>query len=335
MIRKLLAFTVISIAGSAAVSAQDAPRQPRDKVERKVQSLVLESSFERSYLGVQTVEITKENYAKFGLSEVRGVGIEKVVENSPAATAGLQAGDVIVGFEGEQVKSVLKLTRLLAEVAPEQTAKITVVRGGSEREFSVTLGKRVLAQAPLLRNFGFENMPALPALPRTPQMQTIPVPPIQFGGDGDVFIFRGAASRQIGVGVTALTKQLSDYFGVSEARGLLINNVRENSPADRAGLKAGDIIVEVEGKAVKGQADLIRGLSEKKEGDVSLTIIRERNRQTVRVTPEASKDGLINFEEFENFDEASPGGFNFRTPPQPAIAPVAPTTPVKPAPRIL
>lgn len=332
MIRKLLAFTVISVAGSVAVNAQDTPTAPRDKVEKRVQSFVLDSAFERSYLGIQTVEISKENYAKFGLSEVRGVGIEKVVENSPAANAGLQNGDVIISFEGEEVKSVLKLTRLIDEVAPEQTAKITILRGGGEREFNVTMGKRTLAQMPL-GNFRFENAP-LPALPRMPQVQAIPVPPLRLGGDRDVFVWSGGASRQIGVSANALTKQLSDYFGVSEGRGLLVNNVRENSPADKAGIKAGDVIVEVEGKAIKGQADLIRAVNEKKEGDVSLTIIRDRNRQTVRVTPEASKDGLMNFEGFENFDEAIPSQLNFRyQPPQPPIAPL-PAIPMI-APRIL
>ncbi len=334
MLRKLLAFTVISVVGSAAINAQDAPTAPKERVEKRVQSILLGAPFERSYLGIQTVEITKENYAKFGLAQVRGVGIEKVVENSPAANAGLQNGDVIVRFEGEEIKSVLKLTRLIGEIAPEQTAKITVLRGGAEREFSVTLGKRELPSLPM-GNFRFENTPALPALPRTPQAQTVPLPSFGSGDGNNVFIWRGAANRQIGVGTVALTKQLGDYFGVPEGRGLLISNVRENSPAANAGLKAGDIIVEVEGKEVKGQTDLIRALSEKNEGDVSLTIVRERNRQTVRVTPEVSKDGAMRFEEFENFFEANPGQMNFRyqTPPPP-VAPL-PATPLRSAPRIL
>jgi S1-C subfamily serine protease len=335
MLRKLLAITAISVVGSAAaVSAQDAPTAPKDKAEKRVQRVLLGAPFERSYLGIQTVEISKENYAKFGLAQVRGVGIEKVVENSPAANAGLQNGDVIVRFEGEEIKSVLKLTRLISEVAPEQTAKITVLRGGSEREFSVTLGKREFPSLPM-GNFRFENTPALPALPRTPQVQTVPLPSFGSGDGNNAFIWRGAASRQIGVGVTALTKQLGDYFGVPEGRGLLINNVRENSPAANAGLKAGDIIVEAEGKVVKGQTDLIRALSEKKEGDVSLTIVRDRNRQTVRVTPEAAKDGAMRFEEFENLFEAEPGQMNFRyQTPQPPLAPLPPT-PLRIAPRIL
>jgi membrane-associated protease RseP (regulator of RpoE activity) len=337
MIRKLVAFTAFSIVGGAAVvNAQDTPTAPKDKIERRVQGTLLNSPFERSYLGVQTQEISKENFSKFGLSSVRGVGIEKVVENSPAAQAGLQNNDVIIRFDGEEVESILKLNRLISEVAPDHVAKLTVLRGGSEREINVTMGKR--DSLPFQYGFRTENLQALPniqVMPATPLLQGRVFPPAQGEGDRNVFVWRGGASRQIGVGVTALTNQLGGYFGITEGTGLLINNVRENSPAAKAGLKAGDIIVEADGKAVKGQTDLIRAINEKKEGDISLTIIRDRNRQTVRVTPEMSKDGAMNFEEFENLFETNPGQMNFRVqPPVPPTAPI-PATPMKIAPRIL
>ena len=110
----------------------------------------------------------------------------------------------------------------------------------------------------------------------------------------EMFLFGGMERRQIGVGLTPITKQLGDYFGVPDGNGLLINNVRENSPAAKAGLKAGDVIVEVDGKPVKGDFDIMRMLNEKKDGDIELTIVRDRNRQTVRVTPEAVKTGDFN-----------------------------------------
>jgi len=77
----------------------------------------------------------------------------------------------------------------------------------------------------------------------------------------------------------------------------------------KAGLKAGDVIVEADGKEVKGMTDLIRAVNEKKEGDVSLTIVRDKNRQTVRVTPEMSKDGTMRF---EPFFENAPNQMNFQ-----------------------
>ncbi len=336
MIRKLLTVTAFSIVGCiTAADAQQTPTAPKDKVERRVQVGGLIPAFERSYLGVQTQEITKENYSRFGLASVRGVGIETVVENSPAAKAGLQANDVIIRFDGEEVQSVMKLSRLIAEVAPDHQAKLTVLRGGSEIEINVTIGKREFA--PLQGGFRFENlatMPNIQMLPGTPLPQMRQLPPTP-EGDGNVFVWRGGASRQIGVGVTALTKQLSDFFGITDGSGLLIESVRDDSPAAKAGLKAGDIIVEADGKAVKGQMDLVRALSEKKEGDVSLTIIRDRNRQTVRVTPEASKDGRMTPQEFENLIQTipAPANFQMKTPESPTAP--RPATVIRTAPRIL
>jgi S1-C subfamily serine protease len=108
--------------------------------------------------------------------------------------------------------------------------------------------------------------------------------------DGDnVFVFPGTAGRKLGVSVTSLNKQLGDYFGVAEGKGLLVESVVENSAAAKAGLKAGDVIVEIDGEAVSRQMDLTRALNKKTEGDVNLTVIRNKQRQNVRVTPEKSQ----------------------------------------------
>jgi len=335
MLRKLSALILISMTGCAAAYAQQTPSAPKEPTEKRTQRMVLAAPFQRSYMGVQTQDITKENFSKFGLSTVRGVGIEKVVDKSPAAQSGLQTNDVIVRFEGEEVTSVLKLTRLISEVAPDHTAKVTILRGGAEREINVTLGKSKLPQFQT-GNFRFEDLPTLsgtPDFPRTPMPQTRVLPPAAGDTESNVFIWRGGANRQIGVGTAPLTKQLGDFFGVAEGKGLLINNVRENSAAAKAGLKAGDVIVEIEGKEVKGMTDLIRALNEKKEGDVSLTVVRDRNRQTARVTPEISKDGAMKFEEFEKFFEPDSNQMQFLM-QTPRTAPL-PETQIKIAPRIL
>ena len=266
------------------VVAQDPPKTPKAPFE----------AFEffadgGSYLGVQTQEVTKENFGKFGLSGVRGVAVEKVLDDSPAKQAGLQDGDVIVRFNGEEVTSYRKLTRLISETAPDHQAKLTVVRGGSEREMTVTLGKR---PAPKFEMGNFEIA--------TPGVRVGEIPTERMN---DFFVWEGGkdgnfvwgSTRQIGVGVSSFTKQLGEYFGVSDGKGILINNVTENSPAAKAGLKAGDVIVEVEGKAVNSTMELIRGIAEKKEGEVTLTILRNRNRQTVKVTPEKMKEGEMPF----------------------------------------
>jgi membrane-associated protease RseP (regulator of RpoE activity) len=93
-----------------------------------------------------------------------------------------------------------------------------------------------------------------------------------------------ASIPQIGVGVTPLTEQLAQYFGVDG--GILINMVLDNSPGSRAGLKAGDVIVEIDGVAVKGSLALVRAINEKNESAVTLKIVRDRKGQTISLIPQ-------------------------------------------------
>lgn len=97
--------------------------------------------------------------------------------------------------------------------------------------------------------------------------------------------FMGRSIPQIGVGITPLTDQLAQYFGV-DTWGVLINSVRDLSPASNAGLKAGDVIVEIDGIPVKGGLGLIRAINDKNEGDVTLVIVRNHKRKTISITPQ-------------------------------------------------
>jgi S1-C subfamily serine protease len=89
---------------------------------------------------------------------------------------------------------------------------------------------------------------------------------------------------RLGVQVEALTPQLARYFGVEEGAGVLVEEVRAGSAAERAGLKAGDVILEVNGTEVGDGAELSETLSEAEEGKVTLTIVRERARRTLEAT---------------------------------------------------
>src|SRR6185295_1815670 len=92
-------------------------------------------------------------------------------------------------------------------------------------------------------------------------------------------------SRRIGVSTTELTKQLADYFGVTGGKGALVTAVTDNGPAATAGLKAGDVITAVDGEPVDSPGDISRAINRKKEGDVTLTVIRNKSQQTIRVMP--------------------------------------------------
>ena len=165
MIRKLFALAIVALFTFPAFGQQ---------TERSVGRVILAEPFAGGYLGVRTVEVTKDNFTKYNLREVRGVAVESVVKDSPAERAGIQKGDVIVRFDGEEVSSVYKLTRLLNEIAPDHTAKITVLRNGGEIELAATLGRREPSQLANGIDPDDFSFPALPELRRA--VPTLPTP---------------------------------------------------------------------------------------------------------------------------------------------------------------
>ena len=95
-----------------------------------------------TFLGVHAEDVTKENMSRYGMRDVRGVGVTEIVKDSPAEKAGLRKDDVILGFNGESVTSTRKLHRLVSESSADQNVRLTISRGGSEQEVSATLSKR-------------------------------------------------------------------------------------------------------------------------------------------------------------------------------------------------
>ncbi len=320
MLRKIFVLILLSTVLSLAAFAQDAaPKPDEGRGANRVFSLAFGGG---SYLGVEIQEVNKSNYAEFGLSEVRGVKVSRVFENSPADKAGLKEGDVIVGFDGQSVTSSRKLTRLISEVAPDHTVNVTVVRGGSELSVPVTVGKREMPGFSN-GNFVFPRAPRPVLPPDAPDAPDAPPPPpgrFEFNfpdmqvmprGDGMNYLFTPGNRRVIGVGVSSLSEQLGSYFGVDGGDGLLITSVEKDSPAEKAGLRAGDVIVEANGAAVKGSNDLTKALNAEKEGDISLTVIRDKKRRSFNVTPEKAKGtqwriGTDIPEIFERYREAAP-----------------------------
>jgi membrane-associated protease RseP (regulator of RpoE activity) len=231
-----------------------------------------------AFLGVHAEEITKENMGRYGMRDARGVGVLQVVKGSAAEKAGLKKDDVILRFDSEAVTNVRKLNRLVSEASADQTVRLTISRGGAEQEVSVTLSKRTNT----LWGAEIRDQIKRGIQMDFPQFKT---------GAGDL-IFTLGANRRIGVSTQTLTKQLADYFGVKDG-GALITSVTENGPAAKAGLKAGDVIVAVDGEKVDSSGDISRAINKKQEGDITLTVVSNHNTRTVTLTPEKNPERLI------------------------------------------
>src|SRR6266853_2787641 len=123
---------------AAAPEALLEAQEPAPPEASRLFSIMLDGG---TFLGVSVEDITKENMSRYGLREVRGVGVTQVIKDSPAEKAGLKKDDVILRFDGESVTSARKLTRLVGEASADQTVRLTISRGGAEQEVSATLAK--------------------------------------------------------------------------------------------------------------------------------------------------------------------------------------------------
>jgi serine protease Do len=223
-----------------------------------------------TWLGVRLSEVTAEKARELKLPAEYGAMVIEVEPDSPAAKAGLEGNDVILEFAGDRVRSVAQLQRLVRETPAGRGVALQVSRSGQTRTLNVKLEP------------GWDRF-------KMPHIQLSgPFPHPSFDHNFG-FAFNPGGSR-LGVTGEELTKQLADYFGVKQGKGVLVREVKEGTPAGKAGLKAGDVIVRV-GDTEVGSVEELRNalphdLEEKKK--VNLTIVRDRREQTVAVEFEPS-----------------------------------------------
>jgi membrane-associated protease RseP (regulator of RpoE activity) len=258
------------------------PPEPPDESVLNTFSLFTDGG----YLGVYAENINRENMGRYHLNTPRGVGITQVIQGSPAEKAGLKKDDVILRLDGENITSVRKLNRLVSEIAPDQSVKVTVSRGGAEQEVTATIGKRNNSSFAQGLFSGDPKAWKWEGYPKDFKFEFPLGERFVFDLENeDDLTFMLGNSRRIGVSTMQLNKQLADYFGITGGKGVLVTSVTEDSPAAKAGVKAGDVITAIDGEAVDSPGDISRAINRKKEGDVTLTVIRNKSQQTFRVTP--------------------------------------------------
>jgi len=224
------------------------------------------------WLGVYIQDITKDIKEAMDLKSKRGVLISDVIEDSPADDAGIEQEDVVIEFEGKKVGDSSSLTKLIRTSSPGKKVELKILRDGKEKTIIVTLGKRPKDEF----FYEFEADDILSeAKKNKPQFYSLS-------------FFSGS---RIGVRVQDLTEQLGDHFGVEDGEGALVTEVEEDMPAYKAGLKAGDVIVEVDGEEIEDTGELREIISEKEEGDkVEIKVIRDRKTTTFEVEIEEGKE---------------------------------------------
>ncbi len=291
-----LAAQKMALASEAMARAglwmQDAPPDPQDAPgESSIE--IFTSHAGQGWLGIRMEEVSAEKAKELKLSADRGALVTHVSPDSPASKAGLKAGDVITEFNGQRVEGTVALQRLVHEVPAGRTVELSVWRDGHAQSLSVEISSRRAARSGGHDYFyvGPDNpdMPIqIPGIPPVPE-----IPPIQIG---PFSTFRMFGSPVLGIDAEDLSGQLGNYFGAPDGQGVLVREVMPGTPAEKAGLKAGDVILRVDGKRVKDAAELRSALRDKTSKDAEspdsgkaapvasdLTILRAGKEMTVRV----------------------------------------------------
>jgi serine protease Do len=277
---ELLFSTLILLAGAGYCRSQEAPEPPEPPEAPEAafgalntQLLAMEGA---ARLGVALKDVTAEKARDLKLPGEYGALVESVEADSAAAKADLQKGDVIVEFSGERVHSVAQLRRLIRETPAGRTVSMQVIRGGQARTLSAKLQPRTN---------GFNV--------QVPEVHVGPMNPYVFDFRGFNSPFDGGRPS-LGISGDELTTQLATYFGVKEGKGVLVREVVVGSPASKAGLRAGDVIVAVDGKGVATVTELRQALEIKPGEDkrkLDLTVVRDHHEQTVPIELEKQGQG--------------------------------------------
>ncbi|MDX2151337.1 MAG: PDZ domain-containing protein [Bryobacteraceae bacterium] len=223
-----------------------------------------------SYLGVSVVEVTSERAKALNLKEERGVEITRVEADSPAEKAGLKVGDVVLEYQGQRVEGTEQFIRLVRETPAGRAAKVGLVRGGQYQTIAATIAERK-GMGMVLRPGDNEWQMRLPRM----EMPEVVIPDVPKA-------FMSWRSSRLGIEAETLDAQLAEFFGVKE--GVLVRSVVKESPAAKAGVKAGDVITKVDGQSVASPREVttaLRALRSKK--DVSLNVVREKREMSISV----------------------------------------------------
>lgn len=239
-------------------------------------------------LGVRLEEVDKDVVTRLKLKEEKGALIVEVLEGSAAEKAGLKKDDVIVRFQGESVLTAAQLTRLVRDVPSGRKVDIDVIRAGAPAKVTATLERAEWSG-------GRGDMPAIAGLDEHLREKVEKAMPRNFnfrldeGGPGWRMLNREGRGR-LGISYTEIDGQLADYFKAPKDSAVLVNSVAAGSAAEKAGIKAGDLLIKLGTDSVEDGSDLADAVRRLEGGKATpVTVWRDGKSVDLSVTVEATR----------------------------------------------
>ena len=210
-------------------------------------SIKKEKMSNSGWIGVMIQDVSEKTAKKAKLDSEDGAYINDVVEDSPADSAGLKKGDIIVEFHGKKVLDAEDLMKSVHRISPGTRTSLLVIRNGEKKTMDITIGT-----AKRSKNFHIGGFPPLPYFH-------------SFGGN-----------HVLGLQLLTLNEQLGEYFSAPNNEGVLVEEVGKESPGDKAGFKAGDVIIRIGKRTVDEAEKIQRELQKYDEGDkVEFEVLRK------------------------------------------------------------
>jgi len=264
---KFSKISLLVLVAAAALPAQtQVPQTPRSTVFRRPAA--------RGYLGVGVVDLTDDRVKALGLKDDSGVEVKRVEEGSAADKAGLKEGDVILEVNGKPFDDVREFIRTVGGQQPGAKVGLTIWRNNAKQTLTATLEER--AGLPLFLPGPDGALPPMPPMPTLP-----PNFNDQFNG------LRGNSPR-VGFEGEPLTGQLTDFFGVKQ--GVLVRSVVENTPASKAGLRAGDVVTKVNGTPVTTPREITGLVRTSRKKLASFKVVRNHKEMNLDVEVSQQQD---------------------------------------------
>ena len=253
------------------IRSNDATAEPRRSFVRRAVLLAalaallaapLAMARDRAFLGITSRSLSGRDARKLDMDRRDGALIQQVYHDTAADEAGLKKGDVIIEFDGERVFDDDDLGEMIRDHDAGDKVSIGIIRDGKEKTLHTTLGSADDWREDEGR-LSFAYAPSV----------------VTSGSWG-----WGVNRRpQIGVNVMDLNSQLAEYFDVSDERGVLVTRVMRRSPADKAGIKAGDVIVSAGGERVMQTGDISNALEGRWGESIDVEVMRNGSRREFKI----------------------------------------------------
>jgi membrane-associated protease RseP (regulator of RpoE activity) len=280
-------WTVIALLAFVPLNSQAAQNWSYGNAGEQPWVFSSEDGGSTSYLGVDIADVTAERLSALKLKDEKGVEVTMVDQDAPAGKAGIKEHDVILTMNGTTVESGAQLRRMIHETPPGRIVSFGLSRDGQPMTVKVQLADKH-------KEFSFVSPKGEDYHVNIPEIH---IPDIDIPSMNMVVVTQSARS---GLMVENITPQLGDFFGVKNGNGVLVRSVDKGSRAEKAGFRAGDVIVKVNNQAVHDTSDFSHAVRSRTGDSVNVGVMRDKKEQTLTLSlpPKKESGDLIEEESF-------------------------------------